>query len=115
MIGLLRLDVGNDVGQRFRHMQMHAMAPPVVVTGRALVQELRRARRRHRQVRIGEVRQRKHATPSPLAPAGRPINLPYLASNSLPGSGPGFRKASTTFFMIRDTELSNLWQGSALP
>jgi hypothetical protein len=60
VIGLLRLDVGDDAGERLGHMEMHAMAPPVVIAGGALVQQLHRTCLRHRQMRIGQMGEREH-------------------------------------------------------
>jgi hypothetical protein len=74
VVGILRLDVGNDAGQRLGHVKMHAMTPPVAIARDALVQELSRARRRHWQMWIGEVRQREHAGPPPDV-ADRPIGV----------------------------------------
>jgi len=55
MVGPGGLEVGDDAGQRLGPVQAHAAAPPVEVAGQPLAQKLAGARRRHRQVRIGEM------------------------------------------------------------
>ncbi len=61
MIGLLHFYVGDDAGQRLGHVNANAMAPPVEVARGAFAQELDRTRLRHRQMRVGEMRQGEHA------------------------------------------------------